>query len=96
VARIFPILRELAVDKLSRCRSILPSVALPFALQRRRASATTSGHSSACDFRPLLAGLLALAFARAAQLGDEPALFILHEGAEDPAHHLAAEIVAVG
>ena len=30
----------------------IPQVGLPFALRKRRASATTSGQSSACDFRP--------------------------------------------
>ena len=44
----------------------------------------------------LLAGLHALALPAAAQLGHEPALLILGKSAGHLAHHLAAEIVAVG
>jgi hypothetical protein len=44
----------------------------------------------------LFAGLLALAFSGATQLGDQAPLFVLHEGAGDLAHHYAAQVVAVG
>jgi len=44
----------------------------------------------------ILAGLLALAFTGAAQLGDQTPLFVLHKGASNLPHHLAAEIVAIG
>ena len=65
-----------------------------FCFERSNA-ATTSDHSSACDFRPA-PSCRSPRVPGSPQFGEQASLFILHEVAGDPAPHFAAEVVAVG
>src|SRR5262245_11628458 len=75
--------------------AMAPCFALP--LRSRRASATSSGHGSACDFRPptfLPVSLRLRSWHREAWRQGAPSR--THEGTGDLAHHLAAEVITVG